>query len=644
VAEVGGGADGLEAVGDEVDSDAAVTKAGEAGPEAEQARAGASSGWVAARVVVTGLGAIAVVCALATETWVKTRGPFVFFVIAGALAALWWPPLARAASLWAAGLALTAAVLLVSGMGRTAAFADEGQGAEVAGYRTGEVPSGPVLGRMAASDLPPSVGYTAGIAAVGLAAGAVSLALARLLGRGTEPARSTRRGVVVGVLVTAALVPAVVVGGSEARKAADRRAEADSLLHEVAAPAERLAESPGPVEPSTERWEVGWPERYGGELQFSGVVAVPGWDAMVGYVRSPSSVVAFSKTDGSELWRYGRRHGLIGGITVDPEAGRVLVLSGEAAIVLDLRDGSELRARPLPFEMDAPGVLNGGGVMIGPDYTYGLGDGSPIVAVGPSAMISAYPTLAVVDVARGEVVASFDDDATGCRYGRYAATATPSPVIVRWGLSVNGAECGNPTVLVPDDEGGIEPIAEIEPPSGASVIPACSEVDCGRLAVTDDAIVLFNQWTTSSGSIASEIVVLSTDGTVRWRTPVVASDASLGLAATTDTGVITYTDPSCAPPCQAPEGHWRLLSLADGTELARQPNTEGDLIGAVTDDQRLYVLDFDGVTVRRLDDLALVGTGVPSRDLEKLFATAGLLIVVDDTNQSTVAYGEGSTT
>jgi hypothetical protein len=546
---------------------------------------------------------------------------------------MWWPSRARAVAVWGAVLAMGAAAVVVSGLGRASEIPDgPGRGGEAAGHVTGAVPDGFVLGRILERDLPPTVGYVAGVAAVLFAAVAAMLTLRRR-GQATGRGSPMWRGIAVGVVVTAAVIPAVVAGGGAARSMADRRAESDSLLHEIMRPAERLAVAPGPAEPSTQRWRVDWVERYGIELQFSGVVAVPGWDVMVGYVRSPSSVVAFSKTDGSELWRYGRRDGLIGGITVDPEAGRVLVLSGSSALVLGIEDGSELLARQLPFTMDAPGVTSGGGQLVGARYTDGPGDKGPIVATGSAAVVAAYPTLAVIDVSSGELVGSATESPSECNRTRYAAaSSTPSPVIVEWGLSIGGGECGNPTLLAVGDDGRIEPVAEIPPPSDRSIAQGCYAFDCGTLMVAGDTIVLLNQWATTSGSVAAEFVAVSRRGEIRWREPVDHTADLPALVAVTESGVITQS-----------EEEWRLLSLTDGTELARRPTREERSEGSTTDGERLYTAGIDGLIVRSVDDLVVVGTSDPFPRLERMFAGSGVLVVLDDSG-NLVGYTDGPAT
>jgi hypothetical protein len=492
-----------------------------------------------------------------------------------------------------------------------------------------------VADRIAGRDLPPVAVYAV------VVTGVVLLGVCAVLARGPRSDRSAarlrgRRGP-LGAGIGAGLVAAVAGGvvalavGSLARGVVDRRSDAGELWRTSPRDAVRLDESPGPAPPAVLAWEHDLSSH-------STVLAahdVPGWDVVVAVVEETAPdldvehtrIVALSKTDGAELWSV-ERPGWYGGVAVDPDDGRVLTLYVDAVEVLDLRDGTEVTTRSLPSSA-------GGG-----EGWYLLGDGPQAlgtaptgaarVVVGPSAIVLGPPVtddgvdpprLAAVDVSSGRLVDSVEAT-DGCVYT--ADTSGPSPVVLQSGGD-GGDDCGDPAVWAVDDAGELVSLAEIGSPDG---VEAC-DLFCGQTGIlaAGDAILVTMVWD-KGGDPVSDLAVLAADGAERWR----ASDASGGPLPGPIELVAVDGDRAVA----GWDGQWRTLSLADGTELARQAEEGAGSLSTVADADRFHYQPGtsdeagDEVSVRRLDDLEPLGEIAHGPSEHPAFSTAGHLVTAHD--------------
>jgi hypothetical protein len=606
----------------------------ESQPQEERGQADepAGSAAIAVRVGVGGLGVLVAVAAVVGRDWIGPRAwLWLPVVLAGAaVVALCWRPWAgRGGAAAAALLAIAAVAVTGAGARRVGSgdLIDTGNHADV-------------TDRVLARDLPPAEVYVMAIAAALMAAVCVLVAWRRDLGwrRG---AGGLGRGAAAGSLAVAVLVPGVVASGTAARSIADRWAESDAVdIHRVR-PAERLAEAPGPAAPTEEAWRIDG-------LTPIDLVAVPGWDVVLAYGNDDVSgarwIVALSKTDGSELWRYQRHDasGFVTGLAVDPESGRVLLVVYDAVVVLALDNGEEIAARALPERLRRTHLA-------GRDPT----------SVGRTAVVSSSwgsgHILFVVDVASGQTIATMEAPDPGCDF--VAVTTTSAPLVVQSGrLDEHEGACDDVTLLGLDDAGQIEPVADIPPPLEDVSLEAVVDDRYTPAIAAGDVVLLSITWATIEGDNYDkyvDLVAVSPDGEVRWR----ASDTSAGgRALPDDTQLVAVTDQGVVARWAR---RWRLLSLADGTELASQPVVErypvrtdvlseaacdlhrsvGDRF--VADTERIYTQCGDRLFVRRIEDLAPLGVTESFPFVTRWYATTGRIIGLERDRGRVWAFGEG---
>lgn len=528
---------------------------------------------VAATVVAVGAG----VALILGRGWLDQRIFWGVGLVAASLVVLWWRPGGWAGAAWASVLLAAGGVVVATDLSR--------------------LPGSDFDPRVLADDLPPVAVYVAAIG-LGLASAACGVVAAlRARARPVGSRRQVARVAGVGGVAAAVIVAAVVPVGTAIRSAADRRAEAADLTLRSSAPVERRADAPGPALPSRRAWSVeGPPYR-------DGSVAVPGWDVIlvVSSLR-PFSLTAVTTSDGDELWTY-RRDGAGGvDVTVDPEAGRILLVEGDAAVVLDLVDGSEVATRRLPH----PEECQEAG---GPDVSAWTAracddrDGDRWVAL---IEVSTGMSRAVTEplAPDGEVRESLAAD------GYCGTTLVPgaAPMVVR------ADDCGPPQIVAYEPNAGrFGTPATLELPAawnGArGPLRAYSvELESGPIA-TDDVVVLHLSWylddedtnatpVPEDARSMSEAVALNRDGDVLWRRP----ETSAVLAAT-EQGVLVRT------PDQL-----ELLALSDATVLAEDPQAGADDGNTTTE----RVTTSDGERLYTLYDLGLAGTNLTVRDLQDL--------------------------
>lgn len=596
---------------------------------------------VALRGAISGLVVITSVAAVVERHWLEGRTPWVVGLSVAVLAGLWradrsWA--VRGGLLLATGAAAAATVVAATSLGRRSATFSE---------------------RVLAEDLPPPAAYAltfaVGVSCLGC------LALVATAWRWGAPSASGRlagltggsdwRALGIAVLAVALITPATLLAGGLSRGVADRRAEQRLFEHTFQHRAERLDETPGPAQLTERLWDVDLPgPPPDEELRVAPTTAeaIPGWDVVVVHQQdvwwsgtTTSRLIAYSKTDGDELWRYERGGAFLP--TVDPASGRILLVSGAAAVVLSLEDGGEVTTRRLPDDLSCD-VFKGPVV----DEYFGIVVGSTAV-VGCS-HVHLGDRVALFDVATAQLAARLHE---GCNeQHRSTATATPAVVLeTRCPLQPGPAR----VLALDPDARRLERIAEVAPPPGSTAVcelPCNHDVDVG-----EDLIVATLTWTHQSGSVDdecddaepacrkfAELVALTREGQIRWRTQM-GTDLAIDVAvmAVSDHGVLVRTDES-----------WQLLSLVDGSELARQPrraDEEGVALTA-TDGQRIYTVgvESDTAVVRRLDDLSVVETSTRTpavrRDVARasstsLSATSGRLVYVTAEERRLVAYGDG---
>jgi hypothetical protein len=602
-------------------------------PEVDTPRSGAVA-VVALRVAVMGLALLAGGSALVERSWLGGRTVWIVVVagVVGLVVRNMPSSGSRLDGVVAALLAAIGAVVGATGLGRA---------------------GGGVASRVFARDLPPPAVYSIPVVFVLLAVGCAVLAVAWRSTVTSARVKDLRRGLGAGLIAVAVLVPAMLSVGWVARWLDDRLVESDALVHTVSRPAERVSDEAGPANPTAEVWELELLERRVDDLslpEVASMTAIPGWDAILVNESDSiaglgtSRVIAVSAIDGSELWRY-ERHGAFDAVTADPESGRVLLVNGDAAIVVALDDGRELATTQLPgglFCVDSVGDRFNSGPW---DVTVGSAAVMICGADKSLRLVDQTHIVAMIEVASGTVLATTDSpgDAYECMYA--ALTVTESPVLARWGQGLYNDDCGRPVVLAPNGTGAIEPIAEIPPPPGTG--KGCRD-DCGPfglVAAGDTVLVTLEWWELgstdrdASGPLV-DLVALSTEGELRWR---VTGSQDVGTpVAVTDRGVVVRGGEM-----------WRLLSLTDGSELLRRQGVgdDTDIYGsyAVSDGEHIYTVDTEiGLVVRRADDLSPVGTWpvVPEKEYSRdAFVAAGLLVVplADlDGNFGLVAYGDGA--
>jgi outer membrane protein assembly factor BamB len=556
--------------------------------------------WALPRVVEV-LGAAVMAGAVSGVGWLGARALGVVAFVGQALVTLWLGHEGRGAGpadvyprtgLWAALWAAAGTGLVVTDLSWD-------------GYEGGMLDSPPgvydaIAHRLEARDLPPIWVYGTAVAGILMTVACLALAVALWrFGRGgndTPPAAHEWKA--AAAVASGGLVVVSLVAGVGLHLRADRGAESDSVSHAVTSPAGRQDDGPGPAQPSAQAWRR--------EMTYQTGTAVPGWDQVISLAgHRTGDVRAFSASDGAELWRYQRQWLEPPTVTVDPDAGRVLLVDDDAAVVLDLADGEEVAIRRLPD-------LHGCGQMTD-DPTGDTLEHEGAVVVGTSAVMRCAGVgddeddeddkrLVVLEVSTGRVLNSTDVPDDMCFHATPTAS-TPVPV-VQWG---SGCDLD---LLVPDGSGGFDetPI-DLPPLAGAS--PGCG-CDVLHVVARDDTIVLALSFRTAAGDEAGEIVAVDTaTGELRWRTAVAAwtGDTWLEqqqpvLEAVTEQGVVAVWD-----------RQWRLLSSVDGRELARQPvagdNPVETQVVSTTDSERIY--SYAGASggarlvVRRVDDLSLIG-------------------------------------
>lgn len=383
-------------------------------------------------------------------------------------------------------------------------------------------------GRASGADLAPLVSYAGVVMVVVALAAAVAAAHRRrhpgagLRGDLWAAGRWWLAGLVVAV---AAAVPA--------RALTDRVVEADSLDHTLDQPANRVDGdlTPAPVSQGEPLWtsELG---RGWGSPFTPRVTVAQGWNVLVGYDAEDRAVVAVSLVDGTQRWRWERRDAHVDGITVDPAAGRVLVLDGTTALVLDLADGRELAVRRLPFAVGpVPGRL------VGPDTS-----DQHFVTTGPAAVVVDHPRLAVIDVATAHTIAQ--DDHPRCDHAHYATAPTgEDTLILEWAQPYDGT-CTRPRLLRPTRDGTLTEVATIPPPPGQPGLGGCTSYrSCAAMTPVEGGVAVVAHWArTEADRVADthlEALAIDHDGQIRWRTPTTDVADELHLAANNDTLAVT---------------------------------------------------------------------------------------------------------
>lgn len=587
---------------------------------------------VAALLIVATAAALLVgVVAVVERRWLGGRTGWITAAMGAALVALWSRLSLSRRALVAAVPTAVAGVLTVTELGRRPeGFAD----------------------RVLARDMPPAGVYALAFGLVVLLVSCVALGVLGGESLAAEPGR--RRGLVAGGLAALVLVPGVLVAGAGARWAVDR-ATGSTREHSVTRPAarttEEAAERRGPTRPRREAWRYG-PQSAPTLGLTTTTVAVPGWDVLLTIDTTASigehRLTAVSVDDGTAVWAYEPRGWLTGGVTVDPEAGRVLIVSEDVVVVLSLADGSEVRTGQLPDGLVCDALL---GDRFLADITRRH---EPVpVEVGPVAvMLCPDPTapglsgdrLAVIDVADATVVRQADAPADGCIYAAVVPPSAPSssPIIGSWG---DFSECEPPTLFAFDRSGRLEPIGRIPPPGSADRAydyPLSGE---SRLMLSGDrAVVAAMVWAKpaprqpDSAPHLFELVMLSTNGDVRWRR--VADDGGqpqyMDVAVVGEQGVAARWG-----------DRWRLLRLSDGRVVEDVPVLPEDGVAAGSDGERIYTVGERGVVVRRARDLSPVDVWESDRYLvmgpARLAVTGERLVVPvlgDDEGRYLVALGD----
>lgn len=596
-----------------------TTDAGADEAAGEEETAGAPRGAVVALALRSGASALALVAAVgvvAGRAWFGGRTPWVLGLAAAGVAILWGRGTGRPLGHGAAVPLAIATVVVATGLGR-------------AGPRDERAPLGEFDARVLGLDLAPRIAY---VAAVCLVLGVVAcLALGAI--RWDEPVghrRTALRAAGAGLAAAVALAGVAVVAGGLVRARVDARADADTMDHAAEVPAERLADAPGPARPAASEAWLTTVTPAGSESP----VVVPGWDILLVADESDTEMAAVSKVDGTTLWRY-EREGRARAFTVDPEAGRILVVGDEAAVVLDLVDGSEVTTRRIP-DVEACRDL-GPSVRVSTTALLVCGDhreGDRLVAVDVATATAHGPVDAGSDAASG----TLDDAMAECDF---ASAATGPAVVVRTGEG----GCRRPEVWADDGSGRLEALGRVEPPGGADGPWRNAESRLeDRPLVADDLIVVRLTWD-SGDAHRGELIALDREGEVRWR----IRSEDTRLVALTDDAVVT-----------AGSQHWRLVSREDGAELARDPvaaaegQHAGELPPVATDGERLYSTaprygDADDLhptetdlVVRRLDDLSLLGTwdGLAPLDTAAVVAANDRLVFATRDGQL-VAHGSG---
>ncbi|MGH3760328.1 hypothetical protein [Actinophytocola sp.] len=450
--------------------------------------------------------------------------------------------------------------------------------------------------RLLGDDLPPVAAYATGLVLV-VAALWCAVASARgVFGGRRGGGRDGGRVVwAEAVVVTAVLVAGTVVAAVGARTIADRSApgvQDTAQVGRVHRVEEATREGPA-IEPAAETSAPGAPgrleQRWSRTLSDTGsgddrrsVVAVPGWDAIVVFttpadfvdtvqLRAGGEVSVFTARDGSLAWSYTQRRGGIGGVAVDPVAGRVLVMVGEAAVVLRLDDGQQVATHRAPSPGDSWGWL------LVPPVTVDYGSVyPPPLVIGRTAVLQPHlagqpderPGLAVLEVATGEVVASAAPPPDRCQYA--AATNGATPTVLRWGEE--GGDCEQPALLQPDGEGGLVRVIGIETPRGAR--PGCCTGDAPELLADGGTTVVSLTWGTSGDEHIYDVVIVR-DGelTGRLSTPMNSAGQPVGAARDdpVPTKVLAISDAGVVAEWF---GRSHLLSVDDGTELASRPASQ----------------------------------------------------------------------
>jgi hypothetical protein len=456
-----------------------------------------------------------------------------------------------------------------------------------------------VLGR----DLPPLSVYTAWGASLLLTAACVGLALSWRARRSPLEAPAQPREGIRGGLIGAALLVVVLVAVSAlARSMADGVSLIDAGAAEMISRdgARRLPLGPGPANPTQLAWHV----ELDPGLDVRQVATVPGWDVVLVLGDRPGSaggsLVARSVRDGEEQWRFEPRDDAISGVGVDPEAGRVLILAVEVAVVLDLEDGTVETAQGLPGPAGDLGWRLMGG-RFGREREIAVG--AQVVVQGRGAGLApVWDGVAVLEVATGEVVATSPIAGEGCRYA--AMTTSSRPVVAAHGSS-DDPECPGLSLLTPDGAGALTRAATVDPPEGQSFVPTGDIL----LAGNDEMTVLAASLQLETG-VGTEVLALAGDE-VRWRTPIAPPEDGDGQPFVADR--LTVTE---AAVLARTRNEWHLLSLADGQPLAHavadgaeQAISRDDPTVAV-DGERIYGARGGRLVVRRLGDLTGLGQWV----------------------------------
>jgi hypothetical protein len=564
------------------------------------------------RLVVGVFVGAAVVASLAERTWLGQRTWWVIGFAVVALGVAWWPRGRQGMSVWAAWWGLVAAIVAATALGRIP------PGDPVPGQSVSTGMSERILGR----DLPPHSVYTAVVALALVVVLGVVLALPWRTRVQKLSHQGAGIGLACGLVVAAIALPAVHRGTAEVRELVDRRWESDAVTATTIGAGRRTEVSGGPTVPTEIAWHTPASREDDGG---AGLVSIPGWDVVIMKTaryddarRDPDSLVAsgiqaISKDDGTVVWSYWRHDGEIDTATVDPDSGRVLVLAGRAAVVLDLVSGSEITARPVPDWL-ANGVLVG-------KFRRDTRPTEP-VTVGRWAVVEQGwgsddgGTLGVVEVATGDVVATASIPSRSCDYA--LATTNATPVIVQW---TSQGDCGGPHLLHLD--GSSLRATDITFSGWPDDDAERCRMRClpGRLLVTDEVIVV-SIWTEELGG-DGDILAMSHDGQTLWRAsdtverPRLAMDDGAFVVAVTDQHVVAWWG-----------DEWHLLSLTDGTVQARAAHC-GNSFETATDGELIYVAcqEPDRTAVFRIEDLELLSDSEPGVGSWRVaYASDGYLI------------------
>jgi hypothetical protein len=550
--------------------------------------------------------------------------PLGLFALA-VLGALAWGSPDRSGPLVIVGLAVVATVVAVTGMWPI------GQGESLPGEEDHVVGR---FERLMGSDIPTAGAYAVTAAAVLLTLVGIILTVLGLRGRAEFPllagGRTSGRERMAALATTAVVVGIVGVIGHGAQGVADRRAHAEVVTRIVTQPAERLERAPGPDRIERVAWEAPAADAEAPDEALSTGVAVPGWDVVVtlgdrrdgpdptrtyGDEDPPVAVVARAKTDGSELWTYQRHdHGQYRGVAVDPEAGRVLLLTAGAVIVLDLRDGSQEVTRALPDDLRAAHIIEDG------SFPYPMG-GSYMSSVGPDVVVGSFfwdeGPVAVLDVVTGEVRDRHHVDGR-CGVQAVADPDPPSsadgPVIVQWGF---GDGCDTQSLLRLDTDGHLVETA-VEIPADADDSLVCDRCYSVQIMTHGDLVVI--ETANDENVYGGDVVALSPEGEVLWRASETMTTEQpnpyIDPMAVSDRGVVVWA-----------EGRWRLLDADDGSEVATRQVCDG-YESTVADAERLYLRCDDGIAVIELATLELVSLGGRPATWDAAYISDGHLVAI----------------